>query len=73
MKENCTSNVTSSIPWWYPKQSSHYGRTWFDDSMSEEDFYEIGIIANVCLVEIIIGTFNQVDRTARRTQFWRYL
>ena len=31
---------------------------WITDTISEEDLRIVGIIANVSLVEIIIGTFN---------------
>ena len=34
---------------------------WITDTISEEDLRIVGIIANVSLVEIIIGTFNQFN------------
>ena len=42
-------------PWWYPKS----GGTWITDTISEEDLRVVGIIANLCLAEIIIGTFKE--------------
>ena len=48
-------------PWWYPKS----GGTWITDTISEEDLRVVGIIPNVSLVEIIIGTFNQFNIMTR--------
>ena len=46
-------------PWWYPKSGGRNGSTWINDTISKEDLRVVGIIANLCLAEIILGTFNQ--------------
>ena len=41
------------------------GNKWITDTISEEDLRMAGIIAHLSLVEIIIGTFNQIDIVTR--------
>ena len=56
--------------WWFPKSVANatpgmaINETedkWITDTISEEDLRVAGIIANVSLVEIIIGNFNQLN------------
>ena len=48
--------------WWFPKSVANATPDkWITDTISEEDLRVAGIIANVSLVEIIIGNFNQLD------------
>ena len=47
-------------PWWYPESGDRNGSTLINDTISEKDLRVVGIIANLCLAEIILGTFNQL-------------
>ena len=56
--------------WWFPKSVANATSgmaiketedKWITDTISEADLRVAGIIANVSLVEIIIGNFNQPD------------
>ena len=56
------SLLGDKILWWYPKSVANATPDkWITDTISEEDLRVAGIIANVSLVEIIIGNFNQLD------------
>ena len=52
--------VGSKDAWWYPKPENQKGKIWITNSTTQAELDVVGIIANLCLIEVCIGPFAQL-------------
>lgn len=52
--------VGNKDAWWYPKPENQKGKIWINNSTSQEDLDTVGIIANLCLIEVCIALLPAV-------------
>jgi len=49
------SSFGGNDTWWYPKPENQKGNAWIGSGTTEEELDQIGMIANLCLIECIIA------------------
>ena len=52
--------VGSKDAWWYPKPENQKGKIWITNSTTQAELDVVGVIANLCLIEVCIGPFAQL-------------
>ena len=53
-------SVGSKDAWWYPKPENQKGKIWINNSTSQTELDVVGVIANLCLIEVCIGSFARL-------------